>query len=193
MFEGFVQRRLATSTTYLNARIGGAGPPLVLLHGYPQTHVMWHAVAPVLARDFTVVCLDLRGYGDSGRPPSDPEHLAYSKRTMALDVVEAMEGLGFGRFSIAGHDRGGRVTHRLCLDHPDRVERAAVLDIVPTRTLYAATDKSLGDQLLSLVLPDPAVAAARAAHRGRPDLLFAQPARRLVGRQGGLREPGSVG
>lgn len=143
MFEGFAQRRLTTSGTFLNARIGGSGPPLVLLHGYPQTHLMWHGIAGDLARDFTVVCPDLRGYGDSGRPPSDPEHLAYSKRSMAQDVVEAMSGLGFERFAIAGHDRGGRVTHRLCLDHPGRVERAAVLDIVPTRTLYAATNKSL--------------------------------------------------
>ena len=110
---------------------------MLLLHGYPQTHAMWHRVAPALARDYTVVCADLRGYGDSAKPASDAAHAAYSKRAMAQDMVEVMRALGFPRFRLAGHDRGGRVAHRLCLDHPDAVERVAVLDISPTRTMYA--------------------------------------------------------
>ena len=122
--------------------VGGAGPPLLLLHGYPQTHAMWHRVAPALARDYTVVCADLRGYGDSGKPASDAAHAAYSKRAMAQDMVEVMRELGFPRFRLAGHDRGGRVAHRLCVDHPDVVERVAVLDISPTRTMFRATDQA---------------------------------------------------
>ncbi|HET6467043.1 MAG TPA: alpha/beta hydrolase [Geminicoccaceae bacterium] len=137
MFEGFETRRVASSETEIFLRLGGAGPPLLLLHGYPQSHVMWHKLAPALAQRFTVVCPDLRGYGDSGKPPSDPEHTAYAKRAMARDIAEVMAGMGFQRFAVAGHDRGGRVAHRLCLDHPERVTRAAVLDIVPTRTLFA--------------------------------------------------------
>lgn len=143
MFEGFRPLSVDTAQTRIFLRRGGEGPPLLLLHGYPQTHVMWHRVAPVLARRFTVVCADLRGYGDSGRPPGGPDHAGYAKRAMARDMVEVMSALGFDRFAVAGHDRGGRVTHRLCLDHPGRVVRAAVLDIVPTRTIFAATDKAI--------------------------------------------------
>ncbi|HET6521606.1 MAG TPA: alpha/beta hydrolase, partial [Geminicoccaceae bacterium] len=143
MFEGFAGRRIDTSGTTIFARIGGSGPPLLLLHGFPQSHVMWHRVAPVLAERFTVVCADLRGYGDSAKPPSDPDHVTYCKRTSALDMVEAMAVLGFERFMLAGHDRGGRVAHRLALDHPERVERLAVLDIVPTRTLFRATNQAI--------------------------------------------------
>ena len=143
MFEGFDQRDIATTATSIRVRIGGAGPPLLLLHGYPQTHAMWHRVAPALAERCTVVCADLRGYGDSGRPASDPEHAAYSKRATAQDMVEVMTDLGFARFSLAGHDRGGRVAHRLALDHPERLESLAVLDIVPTRTVFRATDQAL--------------------------------------------------
>ena len=142
MFEGFDQRDIATTATSIRVRIGGAGPPLLLLHGYPQTHAMWHRVAPALAERCTVVCADLRGYGDSGRPASDPEHAAYSKRATAQDMVEVMTDLGFARFSLAGHDRGGRVAHRLALDHPERLN-LAVLDIVPTRTVFRATDQAL--------------------------------------------------
>ena len=109
------------ATTSIRVRIAGAGPPLLLLHGYPQTHAMWHRVAPALAERCTVVCADLRGYGDSGKPASDAEHAAYSKRAMAQDMVEVMAALGFARFSLAGHDRGGRVAHRLALDHPERL------------------------------------------------------------------------
>lgn len=143
MLEGFTARTVETAETRIFLRAAGSGPPLLLLHGYPQSHVMWHRVAPALAATHTVVCPDLRGYGDSGRPPSDGAHLAYSKRRSAQDMVEVMAALGFERFAVVGHDRGGRVAHRLCLDHPGRVSRAAVLDIVPTRTLYAATDKAI--------------------------------------------------
>ena len=142
MFDGFATHRVRTSGAEIFLRSGGAGPPLLLLHGYPQTHAIWHRVAPALAERFTVVCADLRGYGDSGKPEAGPDHAGYSKRAMAQDMVEAMAALGHDRFAVAGHDRGGRVTHRLCLDHPDRVRRAAVLDIVPTLTLFRATDQA---------------------------------------------------
>ncbi|MEO3430262.1 alpha/beta hydrolase [Pelagibius sp. CAU 1746] len=146
MFEGFESRRLAVSETEINLRIGGTGPALLLLHGYPQTHVMWHKIAPTLAERFTVVCTDLRGYGDSGKPESglpdsEPDHSAYSKRAMARDQAEVMTALGFERFSVVGHDRGARVTHRLLLDHGARVDKAAVLDIVPTLDMYERTDR----------------------------------------------------
>lgn len=143
MFEGFTARRVATGGTEIFLRAGGEGPPLLLLHGYPQTHAIWHKVVRELARRFTLVCADLRGYGDSGKPASDPRHEAYSKRAMARDMVEAMAALGFERFMVAGHDRGGRVTHRMCLDHPGRVLRAAVLDIVPTLTTFRATNQAI--------------------------------------------------
>ncbi len=140
MFDGFETRRVATSGAEINLRLGGSGPPLLLLHGYPQTHVMWHRVAPYLAERFTVAAADLRGYGDSAKPASDPAHAVYSKRAMARDQVEVMGSLGFERFAVVGHDRGARVTHRMALDHPDRVERAAVLDICPTLAMYERTD-----------------------------------------------------
>lgn len=142
MFEGYEKRRVATSETEIALRVGGAGPPLLLLHGYPQTHVMWHRIAPALAERFTVVCADLRGYGDSGKPKGGSDHAAYSKRAMARDQVEVMAALGFERFSLCGHDRGARVAHRLALDHPERVERIAVLDIAPTLRMYADTDRA---------------------------------------------------
>jgi haloacetate dehalogenase len=143
MFEGFERRDIATGETTIRIRVGGSGPPLLLLHGYPQSHVMWHRVAPALASRCTVVCADLRGYGDSGKPPSDAAHAVYSKRASARDMVEVMALLGFDRFMLAGHDRGGRVGHRLALDHPERLERLAVLDIVPTRTIFRATNKQI--------------------------------------------------
>lgn len=133
MFEGFEKMSVRTGTTTINAVVGGTGPAVLLLHGFPQTHVMWHAVAPRLARRFTVVATDLRGYGDSGKPPADPGHLTYSNREMAQDQVAVMDELGFDRFFVAGHDRGGLVAHRLALDHPDRVRGMAVLDMVPTQ------------------------------------------------------------
>lgn len=128
------------STTAIAYETSGSGPPLLLLHGYPQTRHLWRKVAPALARDFTVVCPDLRGYGDSGAPPGGSDHAGYAKRAMAGDMVELMAHLGFERFALAGHDRGGRVAHRLALDHPGRVSRLAVLDIAPTLHMYEATD-----------------------------------------------------
>src|SRR5438093_521058 len=118
----------------------GAGPPVLLLHGFPQTHLMWLRVAPLLARRFTVVCADLRGYGQSGCPASAPDHGPYAKRAMARDMIEMMEQFGFRRFSLAGHDRGGRLAYRLALDYPDRVERVAVLDILPTASVWERAD-----------------------------------------------------
>jgi haloacetate dehalogenase len=132
MFEGFKEETIEVGEIRVRARIGGDGPPLLLLHGNPQTHVMWHQVAPALAERFTVVAPDLRGYGLTSKPDSAPDHLPYSKRVMALDQVETMRLLGFDRFLVAGHDRGGRVGYRLALDHPGVVAKLAVLDIVPT-------------------------------------------------------------
>jgi haloacetate dehalogenase len=132
MFEGFEQKRIDVPGATINLRIGGSGPPLLLLHGNPLTHVMWHKIAPRLAEDFTVVASDLRGYGDSSRPPGGENHAGYSFRAMADDQVEVMRHLGFERFSVAGHDRGGRAAHRMALDHPQRVAKVAFLDIVPT-------------------------------------------------------------
>jgi haloacetate dehalogenase len=140
VFEGFSERRVATSGAEIYLRQGGAGPPLLLLHGYPQCHVMWQKIAPALAERFTVVVPDLRGYGASSKPPGGANHETYAKRAMALDMVEVMAALGFARFAVAGHDRGARVTHRLALDHPERVSKAAVLDIAPTLTMYERTD-----------------------------------------------------
>lgn len=137
----FTLERIATPGATLNVRRGGDGPPLLLLHGFPQTHAMWHAVAPVLAAHFHLVMPDLRGYGDSDKPPSSADHGPYAKRSMAEDMVALMDGLGHARFRVAGHDRGARVTHRLALDHPARVERACVMDIVPTRHLFMHTDQ----------------------------------------------------
>lgn len=145
MFEGFQRRRVPVEGTEINLRIGGAGPALLLLHGYPQTHVMWHKIAPRLAERFTVVCPDLRGYGDSGRPPAGADHAGYSKRAMAEDMAAVMNALGFERFSVVGHDRGARVTHRLLLDHGGRVDRAAVLDIAPTLDMYEGTDRDFAE------------------------------------------------
>ena len=143
--DKFKKVRIKTSGADINLVHGGEGRPLLLLHGYPQTHVMWRLTAPALAEHFHVVCMDLRGYGDSSKPGREADHRQMSKRAMAADMVEMMAGLGFERFMVAGHDRGGRVTHRLCLDHPEAVTKAAVLDIVPTRTLFEATSKALAE------------------------------------------------
>ncbi len=145
ILANFRTERVPTTEVTLNIALGGSGPPLLLLHGYPQTHAMWHKIAPRLAADFTVIAPDLRGYGDSDKPPGDPEHATYSKRAMARDMADLMTALGFRRFAVAGHDRGARVTHRLCLDYPERVTRAAVLDIAPTVTMFASADKEFGD------------------------------------------------
>jgi haloacetate dehalogenase len=143
LFPGFTARKIRTTGAAINLRIGGEGPPLLLLHGYPQTHAMWHKVAPHLAREFTVVCPDLRGYGDSSKPKGLPDHSNYSKRAMALDMVEVMESLGFVAFHLVGHDRGGRVAHRLARDHGKRVRTLTVLDISPTLKMYESTNMQL--------------------------------------------------
>jgi haloacetate dehalogenase len=140
MFKGYELKRVSGEGAEINLRIGGKGPPLLLIHGYPQTHVMWAPLAKRLAATFTVVCPDLRGYGDSSKPDPGGDHSGYSKRAMANDLVRVMEELGFDRFSVAGHDRGARVTHRMMLDHEARLERAAVLDIAPTLAMYEGTD-----------------------------------------------------
>ena len=142
LFPGFRSARVEGAGATIACVVGGSGPPLLMLHGYPQTHAMWHRVAPALASSYTVVCADLRGYGDSSKPPSDATHAPYSKRAMAADMVAVMRRLGFPRFRLVGHDRGGRVSHRLALDHPDAVERVAVLDIAPTLAMYEKTDRA---------------------------------------------------
>ena len=144
MFAGFSDQRVeGADGTSIRVRVGGDGPAVLLLHGYPQTHACWHRVAPRLVEaGFTVVAADLRGYGDSSKPVSSADHATYAKRAMAADQVAVMRRLGFGRFGVAGHDRGGRVAHRMALDHPDTVERLAVLDIAPTATMYARTDRA---------------------------------------------------
>jgi haloacetate dehalogenase len=136
MFENFTRREITTSGARIVAVYGGNGPPLLLMHGNPFTHASWHKFAPQLAQDFTVVCTDLRGYGDSEKPPGGADHSGYSFRAMAQDQVEVMAALGFSRFMAAGHDRGARVLHRMTLDHPEKVTKAAILDIVPQHYLF---------------------------------------------------------
>ncbi|HTU60926.1 MAG TPA: alpha/beta hydrolase [Polyangiales bacterium] len=140
MFEGFQRATIETTETTIAVRHKGSGPAVLLLHGHPQTHVMWHQVAPRLAEHYTVVCADLRGYGDSGKPASDDAHAPYSKRVMAREQIEVMAHLGFERFAVVGHDRGGRCAYRLALDHPERVWALSVLDILPTFEHFARTD-----------------------------------------------------
>lgn len=157
LFPGFRQHKAKLSGAEINFRRAGEGPPLLLLHGYPQTHAMWHEVAPELARRFTVIAADLRGYGDSSKPESGTDHAAYSKRVMAGDMIELMAVLGWQHFAVAGHDRGGRVAYRMALDHPDAVAKLAVLDIVPTHTMWTNMDKALATATyhwLFLIQPD---------------------------------------
>ncbi len=142
MFEGFTTSEKTVNGVSIHYRIGGKGPGLLLLHGHPQTHVLFRKVAPKLAEHFTVVAADLRGYGDSGKPEADPEHRNYSKSTMGLDQVELMRELGFPRFSLIGHDRGARVAHRMAVDHPDALERMVLLDIAPTLAMYSQTTEA---------------------------------------------------
>ncbi len=144
MFEGFETETVDVGEVRIKARVAGTGPPLLLLHGNPQTHAMWHLVAPKLAEDFTVVVTDLRGYGDSSKPPTNEVHGPYSKRAMAEDQVKVMRHFGFERFALCGHDRGGRVGYRMALDHPGVVTRLAVLDIVPTWEAFTRADMSFG-------------------------------------------------
>ena len=142
VFENFRTQSMALDDEVtIHYRIGGEGPPLLLLHGCPQTHLMWHKLVPILAREFTVVASDLRGYGDSSKPQGLPDHANYAFRAMAADQVALMERLGFASFSAAGHDRGARVLHRMALDFPDRLQRLAFLDILPTTVLYEQTDR----------------------------------------------------
>jgi haloacetate dehalogenase len=167
MFEDFETAVVDVGPTTIAFRRAGAGPPLLLLHGFPETHVMWRSVAPPLADEFTVVCADLRGYGGSGAPPSAPDHAPYSKTAMAGDMVALMERLGFDRFSIVGHHRGGRVAYRLAFDYGERVDRLAVLDVTPTAEALDRADArfALGYWPWSLLaqpepLPERLLAAA---------------------------------
>lgn len=144
MFDGFTLKTIDTDNVSIRLRTGGAGPPLLLLHGNPQTHVMWHAVAPLLAQQFTVVTTDLTGYGMSSKPASSDDHAPYSKRAMAKDQIAVMRQLGYERFMVAGHDRGGRVAYRMALDHPEVVEKLAVLDIIPTLDAFDRGGREFG-------------------------------------------------
>jgi haloacetate dehalogenase len=142
-FPGFQRHTIQTTGTSINVVTGGEGPPLLLLHGFPQTHILWRKIAPDLAKSYALVMPDLRGYGDSGKPPAGENHANYSKRSMALDQVEVMEKLGFRQFTLVSHDRGSRVAHRLTLDYPDRVTKLVLMDICPTHHMYKTTDKEM--------------------------------------------------
>ena len=143
MFSGFHKEKIKVTGTEINLVRGGEGPPLLLLHGYPQSHIMWHKVAPSLSEKFNLIIPDLRGYGDSGTPDIDEEHYNYSKRATALDQVELMTKLGHDQFMVAGHDRGARVAHRMALDYTNRIIKLCALDIVPTHRIFADADKRL--------------------------------------------------
>ena len=140
MFSNFTQQRIRANGVEIHTMVGGSGSPLLLLHGYPQSHLIWHRVAPELAKHFTVVVPDLRGYGLSGKPPDTADHASYCKREMAKDQVEVMRALGFESFHLCGHDRGGRVAHRLAVDHPQAVTKLMLLDISPTLSMYEQTN-----------------------------------------------------
>ena len=186
MFEGFAEQRVAVAEAEIFCRIGGAGPPLLLLHGYPQTHVAWHRVAPRLMRQFSLVVPDLRGYGESRGPRPDPEHRHYSKRAMARDMAELMTALGHERFLLAGHDRGARVGFRLALDYPARVQRLAALDIIPTFDVWEQmdADKALSSYHWSfLAVPAPVPETLIAAD---PDFYIRHLLDRWVGRPDAL-------
>jgi haloacetate dehalogenase len=144
LFEGFTLERIEVSAGVLRLRRGGVGPPLLLLHGNPQTHAMWHRVAPRLAQRYTLVLPDLRGYGGSFKPPATADHAPYAKRAMALDMVELMQHLGYERFFVGAHDRGARVAHRMALDHPGRIRKLALLDIIPTLEHFERADMAFG-------------------------------------------------
>ncbi len=168
-FDEFTSAAIEVEETEIFIRRAGRGPAILLLHGFPQTHVMWRHVAPPLARDFSVVCADLRGYGASGKPPTAPDHTPYAKRAMARDMVQVMKTLGFSRFSIAGHDRGGRLGYRLALDHGDSVERLALLDVIPTSDAFDRADARFALafwpwSLLSQPSPLPETLIAAAPH-----------------------------
>lgn len=188
MFEGFTRTVIETGGARIVAVHGGKGPPVLLMHGNPFTHVSWHRVAPILAKEFTVVCTDLRGYGDSSKPEPVADHANYSFRAMAQDNVEVMAKLGFTRFAAAGHDRGARVLHRMCLDHPDKVTRAAIIDIIPTHHLLNHISRAWGlfswhwffmaqpaDLPERLMLADPEFYLRRKLGKGPAGLAFFAP------------------
>jgi haloacetate dehalogenase len=157
-FAKFQQQNIITSQVQINTLVGGKGSPLLLLHGYPQNYYMWHKIAPRLAEDFTVVLTDLRGYGNSAKPPGELDHSNYAKRSLARDQIEVMSQLGYDRFYLVGHDRGARVAHRLTLDYPEKVEKLAVLDIIPTLELYETSDREFATAYYHwffLIQPDP--------------------------------------
>jgi len=206
MFDGFETRTLETERGTIHARVGGSGPPLLLLHGYPESHLMWHSCAPALAERFTVVATDLSGYGASFRPNPAADHAPHSKRALALDQVQAMASLGHERFAVAGHDRGGRVAYRMALDHPDCVSSLAVLDIVPTAEVWARADDRLaivywhwGFLAQPAPLPERLIAAdpdAYLEHHLRVIGLGAQPGRYpetvIAAYRAQLSDPGAV-
>ena len=166
-FEAFAPFRVTVQDTDIFGVKGGAGPPLLLLHGHPQTHMIWHRVAATLANHFTVIATDLRGYGASGKPPSDAQHVPYSKRAMAADQVAVMRHFGFEHFHVCAHDRGARVAHRLALDHPDAVERMMLLDIAPTLAMYEKTDRAFATAYFHwffLIQPEPLPETLVGAH-----------------------------
>jgi haloacetate dehalogenase len=185
MFKGFTKRKIRTRGATINLVHGGNGPAVLLLHGYPETHVMWHKVAPALARDYTVVCADLRGYGDSSKPRGLPDHSNYSKRAMAKDMAQVMGALGHRHFHVAGHDRGGRVAHRLARDHGSRVLSLTVLDISPTMRVFENTDMALARAFYHwFFLIQPAPMPERMIGSMRRDYLLGR-----IGRgPGGLRD-----
>ncbi len=158
LFPSFKREQIKTTGATINVAYGGKGSPVLLLHGIPETLVLWRKVAPVLAQNFTLVMADLRGYGDSSKPPGGADHYGYSKRAMAQDQVEVMEHLGFRKFALVGHDRGGRVAHRMALDHPDHLTKLVILDIVPTYKLYQDVTKEFATVFFHwflLVQPSP--------------------------------------
>lgn len=158
MFDGFEEFDTETSGTRIHGVRGGSGPPVLLLHGIPETHLMWHRVAPTLAEHYTVVATDLRGYGDSGEPPSTPDHEPYSMRAIAHDQLEVMRSLGFDRFRVAAHDRGARCAYRLALDEPDAIERLAIMDVIPVGSAYDRADNKFTSATWVwsfLAAPDP--------------------------------------
>ena len=184
LFPGFKEKKVRTSGATINLVTGGNGPAVLLLHGYPETHAMWHKVAPALARDYTVVCPDLGGYGDSSKPKGLPDHSNYSKRAMARDMAEVMTNLGHREFHLVGHDRGGRVAHRLARDHGGRVRSLAVLDISPTLRVFENTDMALARAFYHwFFLLQPAPMPER--------MIGSMPREYLLGRIG--RGPGGLG
>lgn len=183
-FESFTETTVELADgRYFRLRQGGNGPVLMMLHGMPQTNAMWHKVAPTLGAGFTVICPDITGYGQSFKPPATPEHLPYSKRRMAQDIVDLADHLGFDNFALVGHDRGARVSHRLALDHPERVRRLAVLDIIPTIEHFERTDMRFAMGYYHwFFLAQPAPLPEELINRDAGQWLLAQSARHKTAR-----------